>query len=331
MSGWIAGAGIGGALLSTGASLYGQSQQSGYQGQQLAQAQANYQLQKQAQEFQQRLALASRTDALGNKVYWDGGGWVTDTTPGTKGVLLASQANERTKQAAGGVRSELGQQANFKNRGDAGAVAGTALRNYSNNVGRPTVEGIEGRDIVSRATSAGGTRSALTDAVARNVLRSGGNQQVAQGSLDAVNREGKNNLVAAIAGAKKDAPGDFINQDQAWTASNTNKYVPFSSVASNISDTAVAPTQAAASLDANLNQAATYGSATYGRGGAATTGASNSILGVPNSPINYGGATTALTQSLMNYLKSRRGSADSGIDNEIANWSNYGVPNARTF
>lgn len=318
------------ALIGGGASIFGsllgQGQNQQFQQAQLAQAQANYQLQKQAQEFQQRLATGSRTDALGNKVYWNGSGWVTDTTPGTKGVLLASQANERTKQAAGGVRSELGQQANFKNRGDAGAVAGTALRNYSNNVGRPSLEGVEGRDIVSRATTAGGTRSALTDAVARNALRSGGNPVVTANSLAAIDNEGKNNLTAAIAGAKKDAPGEFINQDQAWTGSNTNKYVPFSSVASNISDTAVAPTQAAASLDANLGQAATYGAATYGRGGTATNGALGGILGSQYSPINYGGAGTALTQLVQQYLKSRNGNQTSNQMGGPDGWGGLNTP-----
>lgn len=296
-----------GAGTSIGGSLFGQAGQQQYQQQQLAQAQANYQLQKQAQEFQQRLATASRTDALGNKVYWNGSGWVTDTTPGTKGVLLASQANERMKQTAGGIRSELGQENNFKNRGEAGVVASGALRNYANNVGRPTAEGIEGRDIIARSTSAGGSRSALADAVARNVLRSGGNQITAGHALDSINAEGKNNLTAAIAGAKKDAPGDYINQDQAWTSSNTNKYVPFSSVASNISDTAVSPTQAAAPLDANLNQAATYGAATYGRNGSATNSAAGLVGGTQNSPINYGGASTALTQAIQSYLKKSGG------------------------
>lgn len=294
-----------GAGTSIGGSLLGQSQQSQYQANQLAQAQANYQLQKESQQFQEKLATGSRTDALGNKVYWDGTGWKTETTPGTLGVLLASQANEREKQTAGGIRSELGQENNFARRGNAGVAADAALRSYVNNAGRPSLEGIQGRDIVAGATAAGGARSALTDAVARNVLRSGGNPVTATNALNAVNTEGKNNLVSAIANAKRDAPGEALNQGQAYDAANLNKITPLSSIAGNISDTAVSPTAAGAPIDAMLGQAATYGAATYGRGGAATDAANGGVLGVQNSPINYGGATTALTQAIQSYLRNK--------------------------
>jgi hypothetical protein len=319
---------LGSTALSVGGSLFGQSQQQGYQRDMLAQAQRNYELQKQAQEFQQRLATGSRTDALGNKVSWNGSGWVTDTTPGTLGVLLASQANERQKQTAGGIRSELGQENNFKNRGEAGVAAGSALRDYVNNAGRPTLEGVRGRDIVAGATEAGNTTSALTDAVARNVLRGGGSPVVAQNALRSVGTQGANNLRIAVANANRDAPGETLNQDQAWTSNMMNKYAPLSSVAGNISDTAVAPTQAAAPIDAMLGQAATYGAATYGRGGATTDSANSGMLGIPNSPINYGGATTALTQSLMQYLKSRGGAGGGVTSNQVGGPDGWGGLNS---
>lgn len=305
MSGWVAGATALAGVAAAGVGMMGQQQQAGYQGSQLAQAQANYQLQKQSQEFQQRLATGSRTDALGNRVYWDGTGWKTETTPGTLGVLLASQANERQKQAAGGVRSELGQENNFTRRGNAGVLADSAIRDFANGAGRPTYEGIRGRDIIAKATSAGGARSALTDAVARNVIRSGGNPITGAHALDAVNAEGRNNLVGAVAGAQRDAPAETINQLQAYDARNLNKITPLSSIAGNISDTAVAPTAAGAPIDAMLGQAATYGAATYGRGGAATDSANNGILGVQRYQPNYGGATTAISDAVLGYLKRR--------------------------
>lgn len=304
MSGWVAGATALGALVSGGIGLMGQQQQAGYQGSQLAQAQANYQLQKQAQEFQQRLATGSRTDSLGNKVYWDGTGWKTETTPGTLGVLLASQANERMHQTAGGIRSELGQENNFARRGDAGVAADSALRNYANNAGRPTLEGVQSRDTIARATQAGGSRSALTDAVARNVLRSGGNPVTGARSLDAVNAEGRNNLTGAIAGAQKDSPGEFLNQDQAWGASNMNKIAPLSSIAGNVSDTAVAPSNAGAPVDAMLGQAATYGAATAGRGSAATNAANAGILDVKGYQPNYGGTASSMMNAVLQLIKS---------------------------
>lgn len=312
MSGWIAGATALGAIASAGVGLAGQQQQAGFQGSQLAQAQANYQLQKQEQELQDRLATGSRTDALGNEVYWDGTGWKTNTTPGTLGVLLASQANQRNQQVSGGIRSELGQENNFARRGDAGVAASAALRNYVNNAGRPTVQGIQARDTIAGATSAGGARSALTDAVARNVLRSGGNPVTGAHALDAVNVEGKNNLVGAIANAQKSAPGEALNEDQAWTSNNMNKIAPLNSIAGNIGDTAVQPTAAEAPIDAMLGQAATYGTATYGRGASGTNTANAGILDTKNYQPNYGGATTALTQALMSYLKNKGSPPEGG-------------------
>lgn len=290
------GASLGGSVMSM---LGNQNYQSGM----LQQAQANYQLQKQAQEFQEKLATGSRTDALGNEVYWDGTGWQTKTTPGTLGVLLASQANEREKQTAGGIRSELGQEANFTNRGNAGALAASTLRKFASNDGAPTLAGIQGRNTVADATAAGNARSTLADTVARNLIRSGGNPAIATRALDAVNTQGANNLRTVIARNAASAPGDYLNQDQAYNADQLNKYTPLTGVASNISDTAVQPTSAEAPLDASLNQASTYGSATYGRGGPATNAANGGILGVNSSPINYGGIATAGSNILQALIK----------------------------
>lgn len=291
-----AGAGLAGSLKSS-------SDAQGYQGQQLQQAQMNYALQKQLLEHQKRMSEAGRTDAAGNRVYFNGKDWVTDPTDATKGIISASQLNEREQQAAGGTRREFGQQDNFENRGNVGNEADAILRLMRDRIGAPTYEGTRGRNAVAAATEVGSSRDTLVDAVSRNLIRSGGSGSTSDRMLDMVDNNAAGNLRGALAKNDAQAPEMFRTANEGWETGRMNKFSPLNAIRSNISDAPFAPTQVGAPIDAQLGQAATYGAATSGRGGAGLNVASGLVNNVPYSPMPWGNAIGALGGVVEAYMK----------------------------
>jgi hypothetical protein len=307
MAGYIAGASLAGSALATGGSLLAASQQQGYQQEQLRQAQQNYMLQKQIAEQQQRMAEAGRTDAAGNRVYFNGKDWVTEPTAATKSIIDASQANEREQQVKGGTRRELGQENNFASRGNAANEAASVLRLLRDRVGAPTEEGVRSRGAVAAATEAGSNRDSLVDAVARNTIRSGANTNGTIGNtLNNIESGAADNLRTALAKNDVTAPEQYRVANEGWQTGTANKFNPLNAVGSNITDAPFAPTQVGAPIDASLNQAATYGAATSGKNATNLNAASALINGVPQTPMPWGSTATALTKSVMEYMKSNR-------------------------
>jgi hypothetical protein len=308
MAGWVAGASLAGSLLSTGGTLLSASQQQDSQQAQLAQAQRNYMLQKQIAEQQQRMAEAGRTDAAGNRVYFNGKDWVTEPTAATKSIIDASQANEREQQVKGGTRRELGQTNNFASRGNAANEAASVLRLLRDRVGAPTEEGVRGRGAIAAATEAGSNRDSLVDAVARNTIRSGANTNGVIGkTLNNIEVGAADNLRTAL--AKNDAvvPEQHRVATEGWQTGLANKFNPLNAVGSNITDAPFAPTQVGAPIDASLNQAATYGAATSGKNATNLNAGSALINGVQQTPMPWGSTATALTKSVLEYMQSNRG------------------------
>ena len=323
MAGWIAGAGLAGSALATAGSMYSASQQREQQGNQLQMAQQNYMLQKAAMEQQQRMAEAGRTDAAGNRVYFNGRDWVSAPTEATKGIISASQANEREQQVKGGTRRELGQQNNFEARGQAGNEADAALRLMRDRVGAPTLEGTRGRNAVAAATEVGSNRDTLVDAVSRNLIRSGGSTNVGERAIDSIGEASGRNLRTVL--AKNDTSAPELNRvaTEGWNTGMQNRFNPMHAVRSNLTDAPFAPTQVGAPIDASLNQAATYGSATSGKGAGALNQAGAIQAGINQTPMPWGSAATALTKSVVEYMRSRNGSNSVHGDNTDSNDPSY--------
>lgn len=306
MSGWVAGASLGGAALSTLGSLYSASQKQGSEGNQLLMAQQNYMLQKQAMEQQQRMAEAGRMDSAGNRVYFNGKDWVTDTTDATKGIISSSQANEREQNVVGGTRRELGQRNNFESRGQAGNEADATLRLMRDRIGAPTLEGTRGRNAVAAATEIGSNRDTLVDAVSRNLIRSGGSTNVGERAIDSIGEASGRNLRTAL--AKNDTSAPELNRvaTEGWQTGLANKYNPLNAVRSNLTDMPMAPTQVGAPIDASLNQAATYGAATSGKGATALNQAGALVGGAaPKTDMPWGSSIYSLTEAMKAYIGSK--------------------------
>jgi hypothetical protein len=311
MAGWVAGASLAGSLLSTGGSLLSASQNQGNQQAQLAQAQRNYMLQKQIAEQQQRMAEAGRTDAAGNEVYFNGKDWVTKPTEATKGIISASQLNEREQQVKGGTRRELGQTNNFASRGNAANEAASVLRMLRDRIGAPTEEGVRGRGAVAAATEAGSNRDSLVDAVARNTIRSGANTNgTVSKTLNNIEVGAADNLRTALAKNDATAPEQYRVAQEGWETGRLNKFNPLNAVGSNITDAPFAPTQVGAPIDASLNQAATYGAATSGKNAAGINQGSALINGVQQTPMPWGSAIGSITDAVKAYMGSKKDKYD---------------------
>lgn len=296
-----------GSVGSVGGSLFSASQNQQAQQEQLRQAQQNYLLQKQIAEQQQRMAEAGRTDAAGNEVYFNGKDWVSKPTEATKGIISASQANEREQQVKGGTRRELGQTNNFASRGNAANESASVLRLLRDRIGAPTEEGVRGRGAIAAATEAGSNRDSLVDAVARNTIRSGASSNASTGrTLDNIEVGAADNLRTALAKNDATAPEQFRVANEGWETGRANKFNPLNAVGSNITDAPFAPTQVGAPIDASLNQAATYGAATSGKGAGAINQASGLIMGQQQTPMPWGSAIGGLTDAVKAYMGSRK-------------------------
>lgn len=314
MPAWLAPAiGLAGSALSTAGSLYAANQAQGNQQGQLQMAVQNYMLQKKIAEEQQRMARAGRTDAAGNRVYFNGQDWVSDPTDATRGIISASQANERQNQVSGGFRREAGQSANFAARGAAGNEADAVLRLLRDRVGAPDFDGFRGRNAVAAATEVGENRDSLVDAVARNMVRSGGNVETAGRAVDNINTSSAGKLRTALAKNDAAAPEQFRVANEGYETGRLNKFAPLQGVRSNLTDGGFSPTQIGAPIDASLNQAATYGSATSGRGAAGLNAGASLVNNVPYTPMPWGNAIGGLTDVVAAYLKNRKSAGDSPI------------------
>lgn len=295
-----------------GGSLFSANQQQGYQQQQLQQAQQNYILQKQIAEQQQRMAEAGRTDSAGNQVYFNGKDWVSKPTEATKGIISASQLNERENQVKGGTRREISQENNFRDRGNAANESNAVLRMLRDRVGAPTEEGVRGRGAIAGATEAGANRDTLVDTVARNLIRSGAGGPASDRAIAGIDDNGARSLRTTLAKNDASTPEQFRVANEGWETGRLNKFNPLAATASNLTDAPFSPTQIGAPIDASLNQAATYGAGTSGRG-ASGLNAAASLQNFTPTPMPWGPAAGALTDSVMAYMRARgRGGSNNG-------------------
>lgn len=298
---------LAGSALSTGGSLLSASQKQNNESGQLEFAQKNYLLNKQIAEQQQRMSEAGRTDSAGNRVYFNGKDWVSAPTEATKGIISASQANEREQHVAGGTRRELGQRNNFESRGQAGNEADATLRLLRDRIGAPSLGGVGGRNAVAAATEVGANRDSLVDAVSRNLIRSGGTNNAGDRAINSIDDGAGRNLRTAL--AKNDAATPELTRvaTEGWQTGMQNRFNPMQAVRSNITDAPFAPTQVGAPIDASLNQAATYGAATSGKGATGMNAGAALVNGAtPQTVMPWGSAAGGLMDAVKAYIGSRK-------------------------
>lgn len=317
--------GLVGGLGSIAGSLFGSGQQQSNQQAALQQAQLNYQLQQRQLALQQTMSQAGRTDAAGNRVYFNGKDWVTDPTAATKGIISASELNQRENEVKGGTRNQIGQENNFTNRGNVGNMADAVLREFQSGAGAPTREGVKGRNAVAAATNAGANRDNLTEAVSRQLIRNGGGGGLAgEAALRSIDTGAAKNLRTALANNDANADEAYRGQKEGYDTGIENKWNPLNAVRTNLTDAPTTPTQVGAPIDAMLQNAGNYGEATIGKTSAALNPASAGVQGAYGniSPTPYGSAFGALTDTVSSFLKRMNNGSSGGVSPALQSYSN---------
>lgn len=323
--------GAGGSIGSGVMNLFNQGQQNSQQQQQLQLALQNYMLQKQQADRQYELSTASRRDARGNETrYVPGYGWTTDVTPGTKDIIQGSDAVQR-QQLIDILTRERGEKGLARDRRlTEGSAASPLLDQQRFGYGAPTKEGVVGANKIAAATGVSENADNAKSGYATSALRSGTTTNPL--NFSNIDRGATTGIRKSLADVDANADPLFQQHMASFTSGKLQPYNTLATRASNVDNTPFAPETQSGNMDASMANAAAVG-ATRG-----TAGASEGlyrgmvpVLGAMNQrPVNYDTFIGGVTDNLKNLL--RGGSKGSPtIDQEIANWSNYGNPSAKTW
>ncbi len=209
-------------------------------------AMRNYLLQREIANEQREMARAGSIDARGNRTeFIPGVGWVTRTSDATRGLIGASDAEERARLTSDATRGRIRRQNTFTRQLNEGAEADATLA--SREQGQQTLDGLRGAMIEAGVARA---MSGANDARGRIGLVSlrqgtGGEQALAQ-----LARSGLADTRTAIAEANLEAPGEFVARRGARENSALNRYNVLSFRATAPDDVPFQPTQ----LDEDLSQ-----------------------------------------------------------------------------
>lgn len=180
----------------------------------------NYLLQREIAQKQLELAQATQTDARGNKVkYIPGVGWVTETTEQTRGVLSASDNEERLRLSRDAVISRLGRTSQFDRQLNEAADA-DAVR-YALGADQRRPEDIRGLLMLRNAARATSGADEAVKQIGMQALRGGSG---AAEALGAVSRNAMPSLRAAIAEAQVEAPAQYEAERSASRGQRLNEY-----------------------------------------------------------------------------------------------------------
>ena len=224
-----------------------------------------------------KASRSGRIDSSGNRVYYDEATntWKTDVAPGIRALMDASQKIDLEAMVKGGYRREQGQQANFKRRLDAGGAADSLLREYEDEIGAPTLEGIQSRDTVAGVTRAGAGRDSLIEAMARRAIRAGGGDAQSDAARSSIDAAGGDNIRVAIADAVANAPEKYRAAKTGWRADILNARSPLAAEAGNITDAPFASAQTTTGADSFANSNRVSPTVNYGGGAGGVAYANN--------------------------------------------------------
>lgn len=322
MSGWVAAASAGGALLGGALTLNGQQQQAGNSASAMAQAQQNYLLQKRIADQQYELSTAGRRDARGNYTHYiPGRGWVTDLTPGTEGLIKASDAGQRNNLVTDLTRGATERTQNFQRRQEEGGIANSMMDALKYRYGAPSREGVSGAMKIAGVTGANEGADNAKSAIASAAMRTGTGTMPTAVNFANVDRGAVTGTRSALAKADMDAPNMYEAQLGNWTKNRSDPYNMMATRASNTDGVPFAPENVSTGVDAASMNAANTGASTVARGQGGPASAMNSILAanLQQKVPNYGATIGAGMDTILDFLKKRK---NDGIKN--ANEPYYG-------
>lgn len=288
-----AGIGAGAQLLGAIGGIFGAGNTAAAQREANAIAMRNYLWQRQLADEQMRMARAGQTDARGNRTeYIDGVGWISRPTETTRGLLSASDSEERQRLTQDAIRRRMSESNQFntqlQDRGDANAVR-------SDRVGTQTLDDVRAAMLRKASGQALGSNDNAIGALGVSGLRGGTN--VAE-TLAEVSRNSGNSLRGAMAGADADATTEYNARSNATRGDALNRYLALTRNASGTIGEQARPTSIGDSLSAmlaNRAQSGIYGMQGAGRGVVAPTPTTRD-----NTPMAIAGFGSALSDMLDN-------------------------------
>jgi len=254
-----------------------------------------------AREYQQ-MAQAGTTNARGDRTeYIPGVGWVTNPSDATKGLISATDAEQRARLTSDAVIRRRGLQENESRRLNEGAAADSFMQqllqepNYS-------VQSLRD-ELLNRATT--DTNKAFdrtSDRLGTQALRSGSSN--AGEIMRSLNDQRGEAVRSAGANASNDARQMFEQLETARTGRAGNLYNLLATRASNFEDTPFAPSNVNNELSAASSggRSAALGVAPQVMQGMSATGGRIQNIDPNNSTANFlGGAGSAIGGLLEQY------------------------------
>lgn len=308
MSGWIAGAGVGSALIGGGIGLMGQQAQAGQSAQAMQMAMQNYLLQKRMADQQYELSTAGKTDARGNKTrYVPGQGWVVDVTPTTRSLINESDALQGVQQRKALTTGQDDSSRNFNRRLQEGQAASPLLDQLMYKYGAPTKEGVVGRQKIADVTQASETGDLTKGGYASAALRTGlGNNNLGS-TIASADKGTTAGIRTALAKADNSANPMFDEMMAKWRGGISDPYNQLASRASAV-DGQPGPESISGGLDSSVTNSQMIGANTGGRGAVGINGAASPLIAsmLAQKQPNYGATFGASADALLDYFKKSR-------------------------
>lgn len=249
----------------------------------------NFYIQQRLARLQEQMARAGTVDARGNVTeYVDGVGWVSRPTDATRGLIVASDNEERQRNTGDAVRSRMRREGNFRRQANEGASADAIMAGMDR--GQQSPDSLRAAMIeagVARAMSGANDMRGRLGLVG---LRTGTGSQTALAQLG---RQGMQDTRTAIAEARLNAPSEYVARKGARVGNTLNQYNALAARATAPDDVPFQPSQIADTLDGTM------------RGRANTSAqALGAAMGVrPPSVSSTENRTPVATDSLGQYLR----------------------------
>lgn len=238
----------------------------------LTAAMMQMQLQKKIADQQHELATAGTTDGRGNQqTYIPGRGWVTTLSDATRGIVGASDAEERARLTEDQPRARAGRRDNFERRGNEDALARVIMRQMQSGVGRTNADATTGLLAEAGAAGLNNQTDGATNAIAMQQTRSG---RVGSGDqLAQLDMKGMTGLRSVLADARLKGGTEATTRNAANDQTMMGQYNTLATRADNVDSIPFAPTTQNDALTAAMTankQTSAYGlgqsSAALGRG-----------------------------------------------------------------
>lgn len=208
----------------------------------------NFYMQQRLAQLQEQMATAGTTNARGDRtMYVPGVGWVERPTEQTRGIIAASDNEERRRLAEDAIRGRMRREDNYarqlRDGQDADAIMG-GIR-----TGEQTLDDLRAAMIeagVARAVSGGNDMRRRIGMVS---LRSGTSGEEA---LATIGRNAQMDTRTAIADARLNAPSEFQQRRSERVNPRINQYQALRASASAPDDVQFQPTQLDQGLGAAL-------------------------------------------------------------------------------